>query len=126
LLWGRGVRTFDKPQAACSPKFCCWNNGRIVSLSGAPDIRRTCASLAFVCCFLGEAPGKPGNASVTGATCYPPLFDSAERALIPSRRNACCLANARLQPPAARTVRIEHDARIEGAPSVGCKPMLAS
>jgi hypothetical protein len=30
--------------------------------------------------------------------------------------------NARLQPPAARAVRIEQDALIEGAPSVGCKP----
>jgi hypothetical protein len=32
--------------------------------------------------------------------------------------------NARLQPLAARNARIEHDARIEGAPSVGCKPSL--
>jgi hypothetical protein len=32
--------------------------------------------------------------------------------------------NARLQPPAARNVRFEHDARIEGAPSVGCEPLL--
>jgi hypothetical protein len=35
-------------------------------------------------------------------------------------------ANARLQPQAARTVRIEHDARIEGAPTVGCEPWLDS
>ena len=32
--------------------------------------------------------------------------------------------NARLQPPAARNARFEHDARVEGAPSVGCKPQL--
>jgi hypothetical protein len=36
------------------------------------------------------------------------------------------LPNARLQPQAARTVRIEHDARIEGAPTVGCEPWLDS
>jgi hypothetical protein len=34
--------------------------------------------------------------------------------------------NARLQPPAARNARIERDARIEGAPTVGCKPQLDS
>jgi hypothetical protein len=27
--------------------------------------------------------------------------------------------NARLQPPAARNARVEHHARIEGAPTVG-------
>src|SRR5882672_2880511 len=32
--------------------------------------------------------------------------------------------NARLQPQAARNIRIEHDARIEGAPPVGCEPWL--
>ena len=35
-----------------------------------------------------------------------------------------CAHNARLQPPAARNARIEHDARIEGAPTVGCEPWL--
>ena len=33
-------------------------------------------------------------------------------------------AERRLQPPAARNARIEHDARIEGAPTVGCEPWL--
>jgi len=32
--------------------------------------------------------------------------------------------NARLQPQAARNARIEHDARIEGAPTGGCEPWL--
>ena len=35
-------------------------------------------------------------------------------------------SNARLQPQAARNARIEHDARIEGAPTVGCEPWLDS
>jgi hypothetical protein len=35
-----------------------------------------------------------------------------------------CVHNARLQPPAARNVRIGRDASIEGAPTVGCEPWL--
>ena len=31
-------------------------------------------------------------------------------------------SNARRQPPAARNHWIDHDALIEGAPTVGCKP----
>jgi len=34
------------------------------------------------------------------------------------------LPNARLQPPAARNARIELDARIQSAPTVGCEPWL--
>src|SRR5262245_1613481 len=37
-----------------------------------------------------------------------------------------CQPNARLQPPAARTVRTEHEVRLEGAPSGGCEPSLGS
>src|SRR5712675_1873267 len=40
----------------------------------------------------------------------------------PHRRK--CPSNARLQPPAARNVRIEHDTRVESAPTVGCEPLL--
>jgi hypothetical protein len=34
-------------------------------------------------------------------------------------------SNARLEPPAARNARIGREARIEGAPTVGCEPWLA-